>query len=327
MSSKRRCENYITEYVFVPLYNRSRLFRELIAKKFNIRNNPDGFGKNMYCTCDDKKSQKSKRTQYGNPDAITNTGNYVEVKTRLTTKLTSQEKDRGNENGSGYKNYITKNEKLLLYVLPYGYDAEEVVKNPLRKIRLPNDKVIKVKQKQVAIIYWSEILSFLKNSNITDPFIQTIIKNVDCDDKNNEIWTFNQYSAKIYELCFRLIQRNINFKLDFDETKIDHFPYNSKNDWNWISFCSPNGEVEDLICFNDYYDKNKPKDFGVLISLTAEEKNKVFMKKYEYEWDIAESRFYKHIMSHERFIKSKIDILEQEFVLIFEEWWKIKNEL
>ena len=290
-----RDENYVTETIFVPLYNRSMSFRNLISKKFGLKG--DAFGERMVCTCDKRKGG----SEYGNPDAKTNLDNIVEIKTRISTPLTTYEKKKGMD-GNGYEKYLKENNKLLLYVFPDGYDEQGKI------------------DKKSAVIYWSEILTHLKKENINDPFISQILEKVDCDD-DDEIMTLASYKSRIYELCARIASMNKNFKVDFNKTTINHFPYNSRDDWNVVCFSSPNGETEDFFCLNDDEEEGVLLSFSDYKGMEKELKNhdyKPFKNKYE-------DRYYKDVMPHTDFTKKNMDYLAKKIEAVFSEWWELKE--
>lgn len=287
-----RDENYVTEFIFVSLYNRSMTFRNLISKKFGLKG--DAFGERMVCTCDKRKG----RSEYGNPDAKTNTDNIVEVKTRISTPLTEYEKKKG-MNGNGYEKYLKENNKLLLYVFPDDYDEQGRI------------------DRKAAVIYWSEILNHLKKENSNDPYISQILEKVDCDD-DGKIMTLPSYRARLYELCARITSLNNNFKVDFNKTIIDHYPYNSRENWNLIYFYSPDGKSEDFFCLNDYS--------GIEISFSDYKGMQSELKRCGYEpfKNEYEDRYYKDVMFHDEFLKKDMDYLAQKFEAAFSEWWDLK---
>ena len=91
----QRDEDFITEFVFVPLYNRSQTFRDLIAGKFSKKVE---LCEEITFTGSDNK----RNSEFGCPDAascvekdIKKERFYVEVKTRTGTPLTDFEKESG----------------------------------------------------------------------------------------------------------------------------------------------------------------------------------------------------------------------------------------
>lgn len=288
-----RDENYVTETIFVPLYNRSMNFRNLISKKFGLKG--ESFGERMVCTCDKRKSGN----EYGNPDAKTNLDNIVEIKTRISTPLTAYEKKKGMD-GNGYEKYLKEKGKLLLYVFPDGYDETGII------------------DKKSAVIYWSEILSYLKKENINDPYISLILEKVDCSD-DGAIMTLDRYRARIYELCARISSVNNDFKVDFGKISVNHFPYNNRSDWNIIFFCSPDGSSEDFFCMND--------DSGIEISFSDYDglEKKLRLSGYEHYKDDFEDRYYKTVMPHDDFLEKDMDYLAKKFEAAFSEWWELKE--
>ena len=91
----QRDEDFITEFVFVPLYNRLQTFRDLIAGKFSKK---VGLCEKITFTGSDNKHN----SELGCPDAasceekdIKKERFYVEVKTKTGTPLTDFEKESG----------------------------------------------------------------------------------------------------------------------------------------------------------------------------------------------------------------------------------------
>ena len=70
-------ENYITEMIFIPIYNRSKVFRDWISKKFE-----KPFGVSIRFTGDEGK--RTKTNEFGCPDATSDLGNIIEIKTHTS---------------------------------------------------------------------------------------------------------------------------------------------------------------------------------------------------------------------------------------------------
>ena len=78
-------ENYVTETIFIPLYNRSAGFRKLVSKKFG-----SNFGSHVFFSGNERNTQFTEK--YGCPDVKSDLGNIIEIKTKNSTKLTDNEK-------------------------------------------------------------------------------------------------------------------------------------------------------------------------------------------------------------------------------------------
>ncbi|MBR0125078.1 MAG: hypothetical protein IJM03_06985 [Treponema sp.] len=206
-----RNENYVTEFIFVPLYNRSKHFREFIDSKF-VKGTK--FGDRMNCTCD-KRNNK-----YGSPDAKTNSDNIVELKSKLSTKLTDYEKVGGSD-GNGYERYLSENkDSKLLYVFCDGYDDSD---------RITGDNV--------GVVYWGEILDFIRDENINDKLINSILEKVEGFEKEKKIMPIDTYKARLIEVFDRLTGINANFMIDYDKGfEISHFPDDSDEYWDCVYF-------------------------------------------------------------------------------------------
>lgn len=186
----QRDEDFITEFVFVPLYNRSASFRNLIAQQFSSK---VVLSDEISFTGSDNK----RNPEYGCPDATSKDGKlYIEVKTKLGTPLTDFEKasgarfikvrgnfireskcsaadKKGNRGLNSFSNYgyqhfldKNKNSNLLLYVVCNDHYKKTELKEAC-------------KGKQVAILTWVQILEFLKENNKDDEFIRIIESRVE----------------------------------------------------------------------------------------------------------------------------------------------------
>lgn len=223
--AKTTDENYITETIFVPLYNRSSEFRKLISSKFKI----DDFGSFIRFTGNERKNNK-----YGNPDCKTNLGNFIEIKTKCSTGLQPNEKNEG-ESGNGYKHFLDNNpDKYLLYVVPSDYDLSEAVE--------------KGRGKHTNHIFWKEVLDYLSKNNKNDPFIPLLCNKVE-ETEFKEFKTFHSYKVKVYETLIKLMELNsdIHIRLD-DSSGINQLPDNmAENDFDIINF-EYKGQSQDYFC-------------------------------------------------------------------------------
>lgn len=206
--NRTKLEDYVTETIFVKIYNRSKSFRGFVSKKFGEDKN---FGDIIKFT----GANKFNSDGYGHPDATSDIGNYIEVKTNYGTDLTDNEKK-----GGGYEKYLKENrDKLLLYVVPTDYDLSEAVTG-----------------KRVAHLYWQEIVDFLSEHNDTDPLIEKIYQKVEGVDMKNKK-TMESYKANVYEVLARVISMNSAVQIDFDhkESRIKNFPY-EENSYDGMIF-------------------------------------------------------------------------------------------
>lgn len=188
----KRDEDFVTEFIFVKLFNRSQAFRDMIQKKFN--------GKKISQKIEFTGSKNKKDAQLGCPDAVGKDGRlYIEIKTKMSTPLTSLEKNcgaqyitvngefknvdkltpnqkKGNRNQDsvekwGYINFLKedRDNKLLYIVCNKDYNLDDPCKGP-----------------QVRIMYWTEILAFLKKSNSEDELIKVLENCVEGLDSEDE---------------------------------------------------------------------------------------------------------------------------------------------
>lgn len=150
----KRNENYITDKILVPHYNKSSLFREFISEKFGKDFN---FGDRISASCD------SRNPEYGNPDAESKNGrNVIEVKISNSAKLQPNEKK-----GGGYEKKLKDYpDAHLLYIVNNDFPMEEAVagggseKSDIGK--------------RVRTIFWSEIYDFFIRLNSSDPDLDVL---------------------------------------------------------------------------------------------------------------------------------------------------------
>ena len=214
-----RDENYVTETIFIPLYNRSLSFRKMISRKFKIEN----FGNSIRFTGDENKN--SPDNKYGCPDARSDLGNIIEIKTKTTTKLYPNECS-GGDKGNGYEQYlIDHTDNLLLYIVPYGYNLKNAVR---------------IKDR-VQALTWTEIVNFLREQNDSDPLIGLIYNKVD-NVEVKQVKTLESYKAKVYEVLTRLCALNGALSIKLEEKNSKSFPITSypekmkETDWAGIDF-------------------------------------------------------------------------------------------
>lgn len=293
-----RDENSITESIFLPIYNRSSSFRKWISGMFG-----KDFGSSIRFTGDENKNNSD--NEYGCPDAISDKGNFIEIKTRMTTKLTDNEK-QGGMDGNGYKKYLNKNsDKLLLYVVPRKYDLSEAVE--------------KGKGERVRTITWDEIVDFLREQNNSDPMIGLIYNKVE-NVEPKKVKTLESYKVKAYEVIakLQLLNKNISVNIDND-CPIENIPENMENDdWQEIEFSyldrkeTIGFEKKDIILYLQSIDK------------TGDEKTNrykdLIMQKYGFElfdkktwWKHNGMLYYKTIISQDDFWEKS----EDELSLVF----------
>lgn len=209
-----RDENYVTETIFIPLYNRSATFRDFVSNRFGKGKE---FGVSLRFTGDERPNDG-----YGNPDAKTEKENIVEIKIKLSTRLQKNE-----EKGGEYEKYLKKNpDRFLLYVLPKDYDETNVVKG-----------------ENVKIIHWDDIVKFLRKQNNTDPMIGQIynkVENIKLEE--NEMETVGDYKAKVYEVLTRVASLNSAIRFELDGKFSKDYPLSQlpkklgKDDWQVIDF-------------------------------------------------------------------------------------------
>ena len=183
-------ENYVTETIFIPLYNRSSGFRKLISKAFP---NKVDFGTSIHFTGNERNTSFTEK--YGCPDAKSDLDNIIEIKINYSAGLTDNEK-KGGCNGIGYEKYLKDNkDKYLLYVIPEGYPLEDCVKDKQR----------------VGVITWQKILNYLIEQNEYDPYIPLICNKVE-GIGNKEI----RFSQGFVDAT-NLERRKYNLELDMAE--------------------------------------------------------------------------------------------------------------
>lgn len=147
----KRNENYITDKVLVPFYNKSEEFRRFLSQKFgkNIY-----FGDRLKATCDERNKT------LGNPDAETTDKKlFIEVKINNNAKLTQNE-----QQGGAYENRLCKNQDhYLLYIINDDFDMKNAVKKPKERIRK---------------IFWTEIYNFIEKYDNTAPELKILVGSV-----------------------------------------------------------------------------------------------------------------------------------------------------
>ncbi|WP_191014332.1 hypothetical protein [Treponema zioleckii] len=146
----KRDENYITDKVLVPLYNKSEEFRKFISNKFG---NTVAFGDRLRTTCDERNDDD------GNPDAKTTDEKlFIEVKINNNAKLTKNERE-----GGKYEQWLCeKTNHYLLYIVNDDFDMEDAVKH-----------------KRVKKICWKEIYDFIENFDNTAPELKILKDSVE----------------------------------------------------------------------------------------------------------------------------------------------------
>lgn len=190
----QRDEDFITQFIFVPLFNRSKAFRNFLEEKSGI----------VLCEKIEFSGETLVTGSCGRPDAYSDDNKlFIDVKTKLTSKLTDFEKDsgacyikvkdhfvpenkcnsmelRGNINSAsyeywGYRKFLDYSyENRLLYVVCNdAYDMRECCKNKKGK-------------GSVGIVYWTDILNFIKDQNKEDPFVEYIENSVEGLDGREE---------------------------------------------------------------------------------------------------------------------------------------------
>lgn len=279
-----REENYITETIFIPLYNRSATFRKWISDKFG-----KPFGDSIRFTGDEGKNNKENK--FGYPDATSDFGNIIEIKTKQERKLELSE-SAGGDDGKGYEQYLNENtDKLLLYVVPEGYD-------------LRNRVTIK---QRVNSITWNEIVNFLREQNDSDPMIGLIYRKVD-NVEVNQVKTLKSYKAKVYEVMTRLCALNGAISINLDDNNSKNYPFNSypeemkENDWAGIDFSY--GIFPGELWFGK-------KD--ILLYFRANRGYDDILLEQGFEYYATDDAYIKQVISQEDFFKKDVD----ELPLIF----------
>lgn len=230
-------ENYVTETIFIPLYNRSAGFRKLISKAFP---NKVDFGTSIHFTGNERNTSFTEK--YGCPDAKSDLDNIIEIKINYSTGLTDNEK-KGGCNGNGYEKYLKDNkDKYLLYVIPEGYNLEDCVKDKQR----------------VGVITWKKILSYLNEQNEDDPYIRIINNKVE-GTETKEIKTFGSYKAKVYETLIKCMEIDNKFHIHLnaeDDSVINNSPEDmGKDEFSQIAFDYDG--LQDKFFFNIYFEKKQ----------------------------------------------------------------------
>lgn len=229
----KRDEDFVTEFIFVKLFNRSQAFRDMIKKKFNSNE----ISQKIEFT----GSKNKKDAKLGCPDAV-GKGLYIEIKTKMSTPLTSLEKNCGAQyikvNGEfknvdkltpnqkkgnrkqgsvetwGYINFLKKDpdNKLLYIVCNKDYNLDDPCKGD-----------------QVRIMYWTEILDFLKKSNSEDELIKVLENCVEGLDSGDDPSVLD-ITTKLCKISVLLAEKKI-----VKETRIysEEFQYiiNSPTIW------------------------------------------------------------------------------------------------
>ena len=212
-------ENYITETILVPLYNRSAGFRKMISKKFGTKVD---FGSFIRFTGNNGKN--SKENNYGFPDATSDLGNIIEVKINYDS-LTDYEK-KGGMDGNGYERFLKDNPtNYLLYIVPDYYEDSFVI------------------SERAKVLTWSTIVDYITDQNDQDPLISIISNKVEGLEEK-EMRTFNSYKAKAYESLIKAMVINPKFLFLLNETSgLNEFPDKMENSvLNKISFRYNNEE-------------------------------------------------------------------------------------
>ena len=232
-------ENYITETILVPLYNRSAGLRKLISRKFGSHVD---FGSFIRFTGNNGKN--SKDNKYGYPDATSDLGNIIEVKVNYAP-LTDYEKKGGME-GNGYERFLNENpSNYLLYIVPDGYT------DPF------------VESERSKILTWGKILDYIIEQNNQDPIISMICNKVEVE-KKEIMRTFPSYKAKVYESLIKAMNINSKFfVLLNEESGLVNFPDEmDAGELNAISF-RYNDELKNQYWLN--FDRK-----GIFLSLPQE---------------------------------------------------------
>ena len=208
----KRDEDFVTEFIFVKLFNRSQAFRDMIQKKFNGK-----ISQKIEFT----GSKNKKDARLGCPDAVGEDGKlYIEIKTKMTTPLTPLEKNCGAKYikvKGEFKNVdkLTPNQKKgnrkQDRVETWGY---------IKFLKDPNNKLLYIvcnkdynlddpcKGDQVGIMYWTEILDFLKKSNSEDELIKVLencVEGLDSEDEPSIL----DITTKLCKISVLLAEKNI----------------------------------------------------------------------------------------------------------------------
>lgn len=298
-------ENYVTETIFVPLYNRSAGFRKLISKAFPNKIN---FGNSIHFTGNERNTNFTEK--YGCPDAKSDIDNIIEIKINYSAGLTDNEKE-GGCNGIGYEKYLKDNkDKYLLYVIPEDYDLNECVKDKQR----------------VGVITWQKILSYLIEQNEYDPFIPLICNKIEGIGKK-EIRTLSAYKAKIYETLIMCMDTDNKLHIHLneeDDSIIRNFPESiTKDEFDFISFDYDGIKNEDFFI---YFEKKNisfylPQRFFAFKTIAFENG---FIER-EDDWLQLE------IITQDDFWKWETNKIEKEIIkklkLYIKTYSKIENEI
>lgn len=211
----QRDEDFITEFVLIKLYNRSKAFRKIIEEKF---------GTEISEEIEFSGSKNKRNPEFGCPDAVGKDGKlYIEVKTRMGTPLTDFEtikgalyvkvkgefkraakcstaETKGNRNKDsfdcyGYRKYLKadKENKLLYLVCNEDYDLSDACPE---------------KDGRVVYMYWTEIIDFLKENNSDDDLIKIIESRVEGLEKENAV-SILEIITKLCKLSASLAKNGI----------------------------------------------------------------------------------------------------------------------
>lgn len=285
-------ENYVTETILVPLYNRSAGLRKLISKKFGTKVN---FGDSIQFTGNNRKDDK-----YGHPDATSDSGNYIEVKIYNDCELQESQK-KGCKNG--YEKYLNENkDKYLLYIVPDNYSHKaDFVKNDRSKY-----------------MEWGEILDYIREQNEYDPLIPLICDKVE-GIKLDEVRTLISYKVKVYESLIKASGKNPKLSIILnDDEGINVLPDTmGEEDMNVISFKYEGEEERNQYCF--WFEKD-----GIALYLPEEftksynnHRNKFKLKNGILRMEIVSKKDFWTLTTDE--IANKIAKQTKEFVKAYDE--------
>lgn len=206
-------EDFITEFVFVKLYNRSKAFRKIIEDKF---------GTHISEEIEFSGTKNKRNPDFGCPDAVGKDGKlYIEVKTRMNTPLTefetkdgalyvkvkgefkkaakcSSSETKGNRKANsydryGYRKYLKddKDNKLLYLVCNKDYNMSSACPE---------------KSGRVVYMYWTEILTYLKENNSDDDYIKIIENRVEGIEEEDEV-SILEITKRLCKLSASLVKK------------------------------------------------------------------------------------------------------------------------
>lgn len=229
----KRDENYVTDKILVPYYNKSARFRAFISEKFG---QGFSFGDRLRTTCD-KRNEK-----YGNPDAESSDGkNFVEVKISNGAKLQPNEMA-----GGSYEQRLRDfPDNHLLYIVNDAFPMSNAVKH-----------------KRAKTIYWSEIYDFIEESDNTDPVLQVLaecVQGLESKGLNSSSISQKDFLLFINNLNLELIRKHITqfeiAKQDFFE---DDFWIELKNNEFFSGFDFETGSADEIsVSVNSKYVDDK----------------------------------------------------------------------